>query len=118
MYGLIISRASYVGNTVMSILSTKETRGRVKLTSWMINVGASIVGLLTTKCLLGQAYQSMMTLDIMSAARGWMDFSTAHIRNASSTYVRLSTDITEIGSRFVDLEQNTNRFRGKSESIT
>lgn len=49
MCGLIISRASYVGNTVMSILSTKETRCRVKLTSWMINVGASTIGLLTTK---------------------------------------------------------------------
>jgi hypothetical protein len=84
MYGLIISRASYVGNTVMSILSTKETRCRVKLTSWMINVGASTIGFLTKKCLLGPAHQSMMTLDIMSAARGWMDFSTAHIHNAST----------------------------------
>lgn len=105
-----------MGNTVKSILSTKETGCCVILTSWVINVGFSTVGLLTTNCLLGPAYQSMMTLDIMSAARGWMNFSTAHIHNASNTYGQLAADMTEIGSRFVDLKQNTNRFRGKFES--
>lgn len=74
----------------------------------MINVRcgvlASAVKLLTTKCLLGPAYQFMMTtVDIMSAARGWMKY---YMWSAIS-------DITEIGSRFVRPETEYNRFRGE-----
>lgn len=38
-----------------------------------VRCGASTVRLLTIKCLLGPAHWSMMTLDIIGAARGRMD---------------------------------------------